>query len=370
MGAWFKESLSRNGFPPSFIAPSGWFLQPHPSLPELNTLADFRRYARAVESGLVLADIAAMLRQCDAVLLNGENFIRPGTSKGRMLLFLAYLVKVVFKKPCLLTNHSLELGEPALVEIVREVYPLLDEIHFREQPSMDSAAALVQSGVWKLVPDVAFAVPAAPLSEWQELGCRDGHFSAWPDRAEGFDPRQPYVTACASSIFAMPQYRHIDPVPAFIHLCRRLRETIGPVLLAAPCIPDSLIMRKVQAATGFPLIGNGLPVRQAIDILGNAAVHVGGRWHLAIFAATGGTPTVGLTANSHKMQSLIRLLGMGDPVFDALQLESDLEAIVKQARSHVEAGPGLRLRLLHRSQELGSQVERNLDWFRTRVSRA
>jgi polysaccharide pyruvyl transferase WcaK-like protein len=329
-------------------------------------MADFRRYAQAVRSGQILGDVAAMLDQCDAVLLNGENFIRPGTPKGRMLLFLAFLVKEVFRKPCLLTNHSLELGEPALVEIVREVYPALDEIHFREQTSLDIAASVVQPGPWRLIPDVAFAVPAAPLSAWQELGCRDGQFAAWPDRADGFDPRQPYVTVCASSIFAMPQHQHLDPVPAFIRLCRRLRETIGPVLLTAPCLPDTLIMRKVQAATGFPLLGNGIPVRQAIDILGNASVHVGGRWHLAIFAATGGTPTVGLGANSHKMQSLMRLLEMNEEVFDALQLDDSSEAITAQAVSHVAAGPVLRDRLLRRSQFLATRVDENLEWFRAR----
>jgi polysaccharide pyruvyl transferase WcaK-like protein len=91
---------------------------------------------------------------------------------------------------------------------------------------------------------------------------------------------------------------------------------VGPVLLTAPCIVDSRIMRQVQSATGFPLLGSGIPVVQAIDILGNAAVHVGGRWHPGIFAATGGTPMVALGANSHKVHSLMRMLGMDEPVFD------------------------------------------------------
>lgn len=364
MGAWFLRALARNGAAPSWVAPSAWFVQKHPSLPSLDTLADLKRYAAEVQSGRILQDIAGILRQCDAVVMNGENYIRPGAYKGRMLLFLAYLATKVFGKPCILMNHSAELDEPALAEIAAEVYPLLDEVQFRENRSAETCAALVRPGRWKVIPDVAFAVPAAPLADWGSLGRREGQFSAWPDLAEGFDPTRPYVTVCASSIFGQPQHRHLDPAPAFARLCRRLNEKVGPVVLAAPCEPDSAIMRSVQKATGFPLIGINLPVRQAIDILGNAAVNVGGRWHPGIFAATGGTPTVALGANNHKVHSLMRLLGMDGPVFDALQLDPHIEAIVAQAEALRAAGTPLRQRLQERSRELGAQVEGNLDWLR------
>jgi polysaccharide pyruvyl transferase WcaK-like protein len=369
MAAWFKRAMVQNGFPPSWVAPSAWFMGQHPSLPNLNLLADFQRKAQEVRAGLILSDIASILEQCDAVLLNGENFIRPGTYKGRMLLFLVYLIKQVFGKPCVLTNHTVELEEPALAEIVREVYPMLDEIHFREETSAEACAAFLRPGQWKVIPDVAFAVPAAPLADWSAMGSRDGHFSAWPDVADGFDPRRPYLTVCASSIYDLPQHRDVDVVPSFIRLCRRLNAEVAPVVLATPCLADSKIMRKVQTATGFPLLGINLPVRQAIDVIGNAVVHVGGRWHLGIFAATGGTPMVALGANSHKVHSLMRLLGSEDAVFDAMRLDSSIEDIVSRARTCVEAGPSLRQRLRDRSQELAAQVDRNLDWFRARAGR-
>lgn len=370
MGAWFLRALAKEGVPPSWMAPSAWFVRKHPSLPVLDTLADIKRQAGEVQSGRILQDIAGILRQCDVVVLNGENYLRPGAYKGRMLLFLAYLATKVYGKPCILMNHSAELEEPALAEIATEVYPLLDEVHFRDDHSAESCASLVRPGRWKLIPDVAFAVPAAPLSEWGTLGRRQGQFSAWPDLAEGFDPTRPYVTVCASSIFGQPQHQHLDAAPAFSRLCRRLNEKVGPVVLTAPCEPDSAIMRAVQKSTGFPLIGINLPVRQAIDIVGNAAVHVGGRWHPGIFAATGGTPMVALGANNHKVHSLMRMLGLDGPVFDALHLDAHIEAIVGQAESMLAAGAPLRQRLLDRSREFGAQVERNLDWLRAMNLRA
>jgi len=292
MGAWFGAALSGTGASVALRAASKWFYRRHSDLPDVATWADFQRYRTEVAAGRTPPQILADLRDCDLVYLNGENFIRPGTRKGRKLLLFAYLAKVVFNKSCILTNHSVDLSEPDLAEIVSEVYPLLDEVHFREQASVDAGSRYARAGCWRLIPDVAWTIPAVPLSEWGNPAFRPGQFSAWPDSAEGFDPRQPYVTVCGSSSIAAAQKRNVDLVPAFTELCRRLQTQVAPVVLAAPDEPDQKVMREVQSALNLPLLGLHLPVRQAIDVIGNAAVHVGGRWHPGIFAATGGTPMV------------------------------------------------------------------------------
>lgn len=110
--------------------------------------------------------------------------------------------------------------------------------------------------------------------------------------------------------------------------------------------------------------GTGSPVRLAIDVIGNAAVHVGGRWQPGIFAATGGTPLVALGANTHKMHSLMDQLRLDGPVFDALQLGRHIDDIVALARARVEASAALRSRIRVRSRELAAQVERNMDFIR------
>lgn len=370
MGAWFRAALTRSGATVTWSTGSRWFLRRHAELPDLSTLADFRRYAGEVQAGRILPRLAAVLRECDLVFLNGENYVRPGTRKGRNLLFLAYLAKTVFHKPCVLSNHTVDLSDPELARIAQELYPLLDEVHFREQTSVEQASGYAAAGRWHLIPDVAWAVPAAPISAWGEMQFRPGQFCAWPDSAENFDPRRPYVTVCASSVFSLPRYKNINinVFPAFIELCRRLNATVAPVVLAAPDEPDLRIMRRVQAELKLPLLGLHLPVRQAIDVIGNAAVHVGGRWHPGIFAATGGTPLVALNANNHKVHSLMRQLGMDGPVFNVLRLGEHIDDIVAQAKSHMDAGPALRARILERSRELGAQVNQNMEFVRCQVA--
>jgi polysaccharide pyruvyl transferase WcaK-like protein len=368
MGAWFRAALAGTGASVAYRTNSKSFYQRHPDLPETATWAEFQRYRAEVAAGRALPRIVAKLQDCDLVYLNGENFIRPGTRKGRKLLLLAYLAKAVFNKPCVLTNHSVDLSEPELAEIVSEVYPLLDEVHFREQVSVEAGSRHVRAGRWRLIPDVAWAIPAAPLSEWGELAFRPGQFSAWPDSADGFDPRQPYVTVCGSSSIAAAQKQNIDLAPAFTELCRRLQREVAPVVLAAPDEPDQKVMREVQSALNLPLLGLHLPVRQAIDVIGNAAVHVGGRWHLGIFAATGGTPLVALTANNHKVNSLMQQLRMEGPVFDVMRLGDHIEDIVRLARAHVAAGPALRANILQRSRELAAQVDQNMEFVRRQLA--
>ena len=364
MGDWFRNEFARIGHPYRWHTDSQWFYRQHPQLAQLQTIADFRHYANEMKTGRILEDIANVLRQCDLVFLNGENFIRPGTHKGRMLLFIAYVAKTVFNKPCVLSNNSIDLDEPELAEIANEIYPLLDEVQFREARSFALGSAITPPDRARLIPDVAWAVPAAPLADWSALARRPGHFSAWPAKADNFNPTRPYITICASSIFSMPQYESIDIAPTFIRLCQRLNREVAPVVLTVPCVAEQKIMRKVYAALRLPVLGSNLPVRQAIDVIGNAAVHIGGRWHLSIFAATGGTPIIALSANTHKMHSLMQQLQIDDPVFDALQLTDHIDAIVSLAKRHIEAGTSLREKILQRSRELSAQVAGNMDFVR------
>ncbi len=361
MGEWFRHRLCRdNPAQPIQVVGSSWFYKANPELPRLRTMDDFQKYAADVKAGRILTGVAQGLQNCDVVFLNGENFIRPDTLKGRMLLFIAWLAKTVFEKPCILSNHSVDLSDDEdLGKIVSEVYPLLDQVHFREQRSWDIAAHLVDRTRRKLIPDVAWAVPAAPLKDWAGLASRTGHFSSWPDSAENFNPSRPYITLCASSVFSMPRYQNLDVAPVFMKLVKRLRDEVAPVLLTAPCVPEVKIMRQLHAKYRVPLLGNQLPVRQAVDVIGNAAAHIGGRWHLGIFAATGGTPLVAMGANNHKMHSLMRQLNLDEPVFDALELEQNIDAIVSRARQHVDAGQTLREQILRRSKELKAEVEQN-----------
>jgi hypothetical protein len=337
MGDWYRDALGALQGVRLRSLGSRWFFRDDPKVPMPRTWPELLAIAQAVRDGRSqgLERVLPLLAGCDLVFMNGENFIRPATMKGRRVLMLAYLAKVVFAKPVVLANLTLDLSEPALAEMVAQVLPLLDEVQIREDVSAAAYRALVPHAAFMAFADVGWTATPAPLEGWAALARRDGHLNAWPDRSAGFDARQPYATVSASSAF-VGAGQDDDPVEGFVALCRRLAEVVVQVVLVAPCEVDATIMRKVQAATGLPLLGLNLPVPQGIDVLGHARVHVGGRWHPGIFAATGGTPLVAIGANTHKMATLMQDLHPREPVFAAHGLVHQVDANVARARAQVD----------------------------------
>ena len=361
MGDWYRRELARLGCAATQRVGSRWFFRPQQGVQAPATWADLQRIAAEVSAGRALEQVAHSLRDCDLVLLNGENFIRPGVVKGRMLLLLAYLASQVFGKPCVLTNLCMDLAEPALAEMVAKVLPGLAEVHVREAESGAAYAALVPGAAFAEFPDVGWTARPRALEDWGPLARDDGHFSAWPDVVEGFDPYAPYVTLSASSAYVGDDAAAQAAVPAFVELTRRLQALGQQVLLVASCEVDAAIMRRVAARTGRPLLGLNLPVVQGIDVLAHGRVHLGGRWHPGIFATTGGTPLVAFGANTHKMRTLMDQLQPQSPVFDPRRIGEHIDDIVAQATRQIEAGDGLRDALKAKAAAFAARVDGNLD---------
>jgi polysaccharide pyruvyl transferase WcaK-like protein len=360
MGDWYRHELARTGAVVQKRVGSRWFFSPAPGLPDSLNWSAIRQVAGQVRAGTLLQPVAKSLLECDVLFVNAENFVRPGVRKGRMLLLLAYLAKHVFGKRCILTNATFDFSEPELREIARNVLPMLDHVHVREESSLAGFRALLPGAPVSRFADVAWTFRPQPVSAWGEAARRTGQLSAWPDVVDGFDPFQPYITVCASSWFAMPEQASVDPTAAFMALCARLQALVPQVLLVASCEVDAKIMRRVAAAARLPLLGLTLPVPQGADVLANATLHVGGRWHPGIFASTGGTPLLAFTANTHKMHALVQQLQPEMPVFDAGRIEADIDAIIACASRQLDAGSGLREQLRRRAAMLAQSVEGNL----------
>ena len=108
---------------------------------------------------------------------------------------------------------------------------------------------------------------------------------------------------------------------------------------------DQPVFRPIAKELDLPLVGLTIPVQQAVDILGNAEVYIGGRWHPSIFALRGGTPIIPMSSKTFKMQALVNMSGLSSCAFDALNLEEAKDSIGHQLSSYLEQGGELRNRL-------------------------
>jgi len=330
----------------------------------------FEPAAARVENGEHVPGVASSIRSADVVVINGEGSIYDRQRKGRYLFFVAFLAKRVFDTPCILVNHTADVHDPVVREIAANVYPILDDVTFREPNSARACEPFLDGAADEyLVPDAAFTYrPMKPTGAWERVAGRDGYYSVWPDSAAGFDPTEPYICVGGSSIYNRPDRPDYDPIPAFERLCERLQQEVGPVVLTASCHSDAELLRPVAAELDLPLVGPRTPVQQAVDVLGHADAYVAGRWHPSIYALTGGTPVVTLTANTYKTSGLVELLGLDAPTFDALSLESKLTEIVGLVGEYARRGDRFRSRLEESASDLRAEARGNVRYLNEGLS--
>ena len=306
--------------------------------------------ALAMAHGEVLEFAAERLAAADAVLINGEGAVYDLQRKGRALMLMALFAKRHLGKWVGMVNHTADLSHPGMRAFAEAVYPELDDVTFREARSLETCAPFVTG---RLVPDAAFALAPADRGAWERLAARPGHYDVWPDRAR-FDPTRPYVVVGGSAQFAWARRRdpHMphahptgDPVPGFRRLVEALRGRGHQVVLTASDRPDEAMFRPLAAALDLPLVATPTPVLQAVDLIGNAAAYVGGRWHPAIFGLRGGTPFVPLSSNSFKLAALAEMVGLPSPDLDAMDLSASVDRAVELVERHIAEGEALRERL-------------------------
>lgn len=304
---------------------------------------DFDKSARAVlrEQKYSWPDLLSAIEDADVAVIHGDGAMVGNGIIPRTDLFLSYLIKKHFEKPVIIVNHTADFDHPELLRMAREVYPLFDDVVFRDPISAERCAPLCPG---RFAADTAFWFEPASRENWAPIARRPTYFDVWPDRAQ-FDPAEPYLCIGGSSILCTA-WQPAKLEGDFIALLKRIQSVYsGQVVLTASDVSEQVIFAPIAADLDLPLVGVTTPVQQTVDILGNADAYVGGRWHPAIFALRGGTPVVPLSAKTFKMESLMRSAGLPAATFDALDLARGIDSITRMLLDHLEGGSELRDRL-------------------------
>ena len=297
----------------------------------------------------------------DVAVIHGASLHSHGvTIIQRTDLFLTYLIKTRFGKPVVITNHTADLGNAALRRIAEHVYPLFDDVVYRDSISADRWASVLGG---RFAADTAFWFEPAPRETWALLAGRPTYFDVWPDTA-AFDPSGPYLCVGGSSIFhERKDWESV--VNGYSALIQHLRSVYsGTIVLTASADLDQPVFRELAERFDLPLIGVTTPVQQVVDILGNADAYIGGRWHASIFALRGGTPLLALSSQTFKMQALAGMAGSSPATFDALALGSEAHAVGRYLSQTLEQGGELRAKLRAWADEMAENSWDNVAFLR------
>jgi polysaccharide pyruvyl transferase WcaK-like protein len=276
-----------------------------------------------------------------------------------MMFFIAYLAKKHFNKPVALISHTADLEHTNLKEIAKHIYPLLDDTVFRDELSLEACKDFSKG---RVAADVTFAYKPAPAETWQILARRAGFYDHGFEQNSSFDASQPFICIGGSSMFSPRHQRAYKPQEALKALCLRL-QTLSQVVLTASAKPDELLFKPLAQDLQVPFIPLATSPTQAVDLLGNASLYIGGRWHGGIFALTGGTPVVSFAAETFKQHALMQQFGLHEP-FDALKLEQHVDELVELSKDYLAQGESLRQRLKCQARALAKTVPEHVRLLR------
>ncbi|MCI0563608.1 MAG: polysaccharide pyruvyl transferase family protein [Nitrososphaera sp.] len=286
------------------------------------------------------ADLLTTIEQSDLAVIHGDGCMVGNTRIARTQLFLTYIIKRHFKKPVIIVNHTADFDHPNLHRMAQEVYPLFDDVVFRDSISAGRCQAFCNG---RVAADSAFMFKPISLDSWLPAAQRLTYFDVWPDTAQ-FNPAEPYICIGGSSLYYYN--KKYDPIKEFSLLINHVKSIYsGQIILTASDLRDQNIFRPIAKCFNLPLIGLRTPVQQSVDIVGNAEAYIGGRWHPSIFALRGGTPVLPISSLTFKMQALAEMSGLSSSTFNALNLEQEKKRIGYQLRSYLEQGSELRNRL-------------------------
>jgi polysaccharide pyruvyl transferase WcaK-like protein len=288
----------------------------------------------------IYSDLLKAIEKSDLLVIHGDGCMTGCGRIPRAELFLSYIVKKHFEKPVIIVNHSADFSNPVLNRMAQEVYPLFDDVVYRDVISVERNRKLCNG---RFAPDSAYYFKPISKPNWLTVSQRPTYFDVWPDTAH-FKPAEPYICIGGSGIYYYN--RNYDAVHGFSLLVEHIRSIYsGQIVLTVSDLRDQGIFRPIAIHFNLPLIGLTTPVQQSVDIMGNADAYIGGRWHPSIFALRGGTPIISISSNTFMMQALAEMSGLSPAVFDALNLELEKEAIGRQLKNHLEQENELRIKL-------------------------
>ncbi|WP_367607135.1 tetratricopeptide repeat protein [Legionella sp. W05-934-2] len=269
--------------------------------------ADFQ--TKFIKQNAVIID---KIRTCDVVVLNGEGSLHGSSSPVLTQLLLVKLAKERFGKETHIINHSCypddssQITDTPICNLYQSIYTSMDSVAIREPIS----TALMR----KLGIDATQSFDCLPLYLQQH--------QIIPSQE-----RQPYIVLSGSVIL---RDDHIDQ---FVNLMPELKERgLNIIVLtgakAHPAREDIYLIDKLKQKgdVSWQWV-DAKSAKEWLRVIGEAQLLLSGRFHHSIAAAFLKTPFIALNSNTPKMNGMLEMLQLPEPI--SMETEHLSEQLIK-----------------------------------------
>lgn len=258
------------------------------------------------------------LKRSDIMVVNGEGSFYKNRSHARMMLYYAYLATRLPDTKCIFSNLTISLDKrfisSGLKSMALFVLPKVDKVIFREPHSYAEYTSQISKDNCTLAADVAFA---SEKERYQKL-TQDSLFQLldfWNNINPTTQSIGEFVCIGGNSIYPVSETAS-PPTDQYIELINEF-ETSYSIIIVPSKEADEEYLRDVAEETSTPMVSSKNSLGLLRRLLGEASVYIGGRYHPAVFALSGGTPIICFSTKQNKNKGLIEHSGINSKVYDA-----------------------------------------------------
>ncbi|GIU00852.1 hypothetical protein TSL6_13580 [Sulfurovum sp. TSL6] len=224
------------------------------------------------------------------ICFNGEGAVHSKSGHIRVFMGLLYIAKKQGKVVAAI-NQTIDLNdEPILEAVLSKVYNSVDFVSVREPISYEYAIKIGIRNV-KLIPDAVYGLPKMDKYEINEIVSK----YQVPDR---------YITVTGSSILKRDK-KSLIQVKKIIQYLQEYFHM--PIVFMANAKTDIWIAHKLENEFNLTIIEPPTKYQDAMAIIANAEILVGGRQHPNIFAYIYEVPYVPFSGNTFKNEGVAKL---------------------------------------------------------------
>lgn len=302
-----------------------------------------------------------LLEWADFVLINGEGTIVKGTDKygvynrgGRYTIWMAYAAKKIFKKPACLVNLTVDPGNRDGLEMVKNVFPLVDYLSTREPLSKIKLEDIAVNNAL-YVPDALFSY--TPQGDW--------HPTKYLSSIIDFS--QPYVVLGDSTALNRNPFQdgvRWNVVSTYTTIYLKLKETFSQVVfLDGFNGKNESINRFIKKNHIKPIRLKNTTYHDLYHVFKHSKLFISGRWHASILATLSSTPILLYGSDSHKTKALYAMLDYSYPFFETQTIPLHINELIDNAVKITEDN-NIREQIKEKVAILKIESHKNVDYLR------